>query len=308
MGEATMKKKSVTIATCQTYPHPSPSLELLIASLKDAGVTAAFVPWATTPIDAYADVDLVLPLCCWDSHHNPVAFSRWLDELERKQVPLLNDKQTVVWNLKKTYLTDIAAKGALVPQSQHIEKVSREEIAWRMETAGWSSAVLKPIYGEGGDGVALLYADSAEKWKLDRWLDHGALLQEFQSDIASYNETTLFFVDGNFSHAVRRHLPEGEWRANLQYGATLARVEVDQSYIKQAAEFLSYAPSLPLYARVDGILRPKGLMVMELELIDPYPHLEFAEGSSDVLANAIVKRLHSMPDRTRFAPEEVGIE
>lgn len=286
-----MQAKTVIIATCETYPHPSPSLALLMASLAQAGVTARFLPWATTPIDAFAGADLVLPLCCWDSHHDPIAFTQWLDALEQNQTPLLNDKQTLLWNLDKTYLIDLMAKGVAVPPSQYLAQVSHQSILACMQHSGWSSAVIKPIYGEGGDGVALLHAAKPDDWNVSHWLQRGALLQEFQRDISHLNETTLFFIDRDFSHAVRRVLPDHEWRANLQYGMTLIRVDVDESTIQQARSFLDYAPAMPLYARVDGILRPEGLILMELELIDPYPHLEFCEGSSDAFARAILRRL-----------------
>jgi hypothetical protein len=50
-------------------------------------------------------------------------------------------------------------------------------------------------------------------------------------------------------------------------------------------------PQTPLYARVDGLARPGGFMLMELELIDPYLYLEFAPGSADVMARAVLQRL-----------------
>jgi hypothetical protein len=54
---------------------------------------------------------------------------------------------------------------------------------------------------------------------------------------------------------------------------------------------MSFLPQTPLYARVDGLVRPSGFMLMELELIDPYLYLEFEPGSADRMAGALLERL-----------------
>jgi hypothetical protein len=288
-----VKSKMVLVATCGAYPHPTPSLSLLLSALTAQGVNASFAHWSATSLDVFLAADVVLPLCCWDSHKDPFLFQHWLNELTRGGVCLLNDEELLTWNLKKTYLVEIESKGARIPPTEFIEHVSPTEVLNRMEARGWSSAVLKPIYGENGDGVLLLDRDASRSWNFARWLERGALLQQFQDDITALNETTFLFIEGCFSHAVKRHLPPGEWRANPQFGTRLARVEVTDREIAEARCYLDFAPSLPLYARVDGILRPDHLTLMELELIDPYLHLEFCDGSAGLLAASIISRMEN---------------
>ncbi|MBR0820805.1 hypothetical protein [Bradyrhizobium liaoningense] len=45
------------------------------------------------------------------------------------------------------------------------------------------------------------------------------------------------------------------------------------------------------------MLRPDGLTLMELELIDPFLHLEFCEGSAELLAASITSRVENDPSR-----------
>jgi glutathione synthase/RimK-type ligase-like ATP-grasp enzyme len=265
---------------------------LLIDALTARGANASFARWSTS-LDKFLAADAVLPLCCWDSHNDPLLFQRWLGELTGNGVCLLNSEELLLWNLNKTYLVEIQGRGARIPATELIDRVSSVEVLNRMEARGWSSAVLKPIYGENGDGLMLLDRRKSHNWSFAEWLERGALLQQFQDDITTLNETTFLFIDGRFSHAVKRHLPPGEWRANLQFGIRLARVDMTDREVEQARSFLDFAPTLPLYARVDGILRPDGLTLMELELIDPYLHLEFCDGSADLLAAAIISRIEA---------------
>jgi glutathione synthase/RimK-type ligase-like ATP-grasp enzyme len=184
----------------------------------------------------------------------------------------------------------LAAACLAVPKTFHLPEASREMIAQRMEQEGWRTAVLKPVSSQNGHGIRKLdWADRAQ-WSVDGTAGD-MLLQEFQDDIGALGETTMTFIDGAFSHAVRRVLKAGEWRANPQYGITYERVEVSRDVIDTAQTYVDVLPQTPLYARVDGLLRSTGFMLMELELIDPYLYLEFEPGSADVMARAVLRRL-----------------
>ena len=139
----------------------------------------------------------------------------------------------------------------------------------------------------GQDGYGLLRLEIAER---DRWPDlsfpgQEALVQAFQPEIETLGETTLTFFAGEFSHAVKRRPAQRDWRANRQFGVQLEPVWVADKVIADAKRYLRHAPGSPVYGRVDGIVRPDGFLLMELELIDPYLYLEFApKRATDTLA------------------------
>lgn len=279
----------ILIATCSEYPHPTPNLEALLTALRSAGAQAAYRPWKTTPVDIFAASDAVLPLCCWDYYDDPERFLAWIAALEDSGARLINEPATLRWNFRKTYLLEMAAAGFPVPKTVHLPDASRTAVEERMRAEGWQVAVLKPVSGQSGYGVHRL--DWAER---AQWPIAGAgeaLLQEYQEDIAALGETTLTFIDGRFSHAVRRVLKPGEWRANPQFGITYERQEVSADVVKAAGAYLRLLPQTPLYARVDGLVRPGGFMLTELELIDPYLYLEFAPGSADRMAGTLLRKL-----------------
>ncbi len=281
----------ILVATCSEYPHPTPNLEALLGALRSMGVEAAYLPWKTTPLETFASADAVLPLCCWDYYDDPERFLGWIDALEARGAKLLNAPELLRWNLRKIYLLELASAGLPVPKTLHLPEPSRSGIEESMERQGWQVAVLKPVSSQNGHGIHKLdWADRAH-WPIDLALTGEWLLQEFQSDVGALGETTMTFIDGVFSHAVRRVLKPGEWRANPQYGITYERVEASRDVIDTAQAYVSFLPQTPLYARVDGLVRPSGFMLMELELIDPYLYLEFAPGSADRMARALLQRL-----------------
>lgn len=282
---------AILVATCSEYPHPTPNLEALLGALRSMGVEAAYLPWKTTPLDAFAEADAVLPLCCWDYYDDPGRLLGWIETLEARGARLINSPDILRWNFRKTYLLELASAGLPVPKTLHLLEPSRHAIERSMEREGWPVAVLKPVSSQNGHSIhKLAWADRAH-WPIDLALPGEWLLQAYQEDIGALGETTMTFIDGVFSHAVRRVLKPGEWRANPQYGITYERVEVSRDVIDAAQGYVGFLPQTPLYARVDGLVRPGGFMLMELELIDPYLYLEFAPGSADRMARALLARL-----------------
>jgi glutathione synthase/RimK-type ligase-like ATP-grasp enzyme len=281
---------TILIATCSEYPHPTPNLEALIDALRSIGAEVAHLPWKTTPLETFADADAVLPLCCWDYYDDPERFLGWIGAVEARGTRLINPPELLRWNFRKTYLAEIAAAGLPVPKTFHLPEIGHEAIEHRMKEEGWRIAVLKPVSSQNGHGIQKLDRAERPRWSFED-TPGDLLLQEYQEDVGTLGETTLTFIDGAFSHAVRRILKAGEWRANPQYGITYERVEVSRSMIDSAQSYLGLLPQPPLYARVDGLVRANGFMLMELELIDPYLYLEFSPGSADVMAKTLLQRL-----------------
>jgi len=278
----------ILIATSRDYPEPTPSIRLLIEALDARGVKAELRVWTDTPAEAFAAADLVLPICCWDYHSDPSRLEHWIGELDRSGARLINSAKVLRWNLRKTYLLQMAKAGLAVPATLHLPSTNADAVEAAMRRQGWRTAILKPVSGQSGYGVAKLDLATRAEWKLN---GGESLLQEFQADIGALGESTLTFIDGAFSHAVRRNLKPGEWRANLQFGATYEAFDPSPATVAAARRYLDASPEPPVYARVDGLARPDGFMLMELELIEPYLYLEFAPGSAERLAEALIARL-----------------
>jgi hypothetical protein len=123
------------------------------------------------------------------------------------------------------------------------------------------------------------------------------MVQRHLRSIDREGETCLVFVDGQFSHAVRRRTmltgPDtGADRRFEPYGALgLEPCTPDLCQVLTARHALAAVPGGPfrlLYARVDLVHDPRGgPVVLEVELIEPQLYLAFAPDGAERLASGI---------------------
>jgi glutathione synthase/RimK-type ligase-like ATP-grasp enzyme len=116
------------------------------------------------------------------------------------------------------------------------------------------------------------------------------LVQELLPEITD-GELSMVYFEGVFSHAIRKRPPEGEFRSNSRYGPTRAAETPPGEVAKQGAAALRVLPEMPLYARVDGVVRDGALIVIEVEVLEPALFMEFDPPSAERFAEATVRRL-----------------
>lgn len=286
----------VVLATCAAYPEPKTDAPLRDA-LAARGHEVLSAPWNGEQ-SPFERADLVVLRACWDYHENPAAFLNWLDELEARRVGLLNEYGLVRWNFDKRYLAALHAAGVPCVPTIKVDAQDESEARARMRALEWQRAVRKPVHGQSGYGVELLSLDEA--WSAPSY-NGPALLQPFQADISELGETLLVYLEGKFSHAIRRELPAGEWRSNARFGARRVAAEVSDAVVRSGVEILERGlavagtfadvDEVPLYARVDGLVRDDALVLMELELIEPALGFEVAPEGAVRMAAAIDARL-----------------
>jgi len=95
------------------------------------------------------------------------------------------------------------------------------------------------------------------------------MVQQFIPEILEAGEWSLVFIAGEFSHAVVKLPTPGDFRVQAQFGGTARRVQPTPDMIDTAARIVEALPDRPLYARVDGTEGESGLVLMEVELIEP---------------------------------------
>jgi glutathione synthase/RimK-type ligase-like ATP-grasp enzyme len=205
---------------------------------------------------------------------------------------LFNPIALVHWNLRKDYLDKLAMAGVRVPHSQLVPATSAA-ITQVIRERGWPRAVVKPTTGASGYFVDLVTADdvAAMVARLPPEVrEDGVIVQEFLPEIAD-GELSLVYFDGVFSHAVRKQPPAGEFRVNSRFGATRSAETPSTEVVAQGAATLRALPELPLYARVDGVVRDSALIVLEVEVLEPALFMEYAPLSADRFADATLRRL-----------------
>ena len=282
----------IAIATCDRWPALSASDRLYAEALARRGVLTAAAPW-NGPLEPLLSADAVVLRSTWDYHYDLDRFAAWLDELEECGVPVYNPPDLVRWNLGKDYLLDLRGRGAPVPDT-HIVPRDPAAVAGIFDLAGWEHAVVKPAVGASGHNVRLLGRREIDEavggLPPDGYADR-LVVQEFVPEIRQTGEMACVFFDGAFSHAFWRRPAPGEFRVNSQYGARLEPASPAEATVRQARAILDLLPAMPLYARVDGLPRADGLLLMELELIEPGLALDLDAGAADRFAEATLRHL-----------------
>ncbi|MEO9971618.1 MAG: hypothetical protein ABJG15_17615, partial [Hyphomonadaceae bacterium] len=179
---------------------------------------------------------------------------------------LLNPVSLVEWNLHKSYLRDLEAKGARTLTTLWLDAATPEAIAAAFETLGGDDLVFKRQVGAGAEGqLRLVRGEVAPD------MPHPMMVQRFEPAILGEGEQSYIFIDGEFSHGLTKHAANGDYRIQSTYGGTERILQPSGTDLETAKSILAMLDTVPLYARVD-MLRAQdgGLMLMELELVEPF--------------------------------------
>jgi len=281
----------IVLATCRAWPELSASDRCLADSLERRGFRVESARW-NGPFESFDGARGVVIRSTWDYHQALDAYRAWLERLDPARV--FNPPDLVRWNLEKTYLVELAARGVPVPACA-IAEAEPAAVAAALDRLSLAEAVIKPTVGASGVGVERV-ARGREADALVRvravTRSPRLLVQEFVPEVVDGEIAGVFFA-GAFSHGLRRLPAAGEFRVNSQYGGVTEAVAVDHATIEAMRQVLAALPHEPLYARIDGVRRDGRFVLMEVEVNEPGLGLHLAAGAADRLAAALVARLHA---------------
>ncbi|CAN5851777.1 ATP-grasp domain protein [soil metagenome] len=190
-------------------------------------------------------------------------FLAFLDRASRL-APVANDPAVLRWNLSKRYLQELAAKGLPVIPSLFVDEPTPAAAAF--DLFGADEIILKPVVGGGGFGQARVTRDQAD----GVFIPPGQFAQPLVGEIMTEGEVSMIFVDGEFSHAVRKLPGGGDYRIQVIHGGGDQPYDPSPTQIEAAHAFVAALPVPALACRVDVIPTPAGPLLMELEVIEPH--------------------------------------
>ena len=270
----------VVLLTGRTMPREAPENALLVAELSALGVTAEVQPW-DEPLD-WAAYGLAVVRTTWDYWDRRDEFTTWALAVGRLTA-LRNPAEVLVWNSHKGYLADLRAAGVPVVPTRLVSRgASDRELASALAPFGDAEVVIKPAVSAGARGTLRGSAtDGASALHLAQLVRNGdALVQPFAESILTNGETSLIFIDGTPSHAVRKVPASGEYRIHEHHGGSVQPHTPSAAELATARAALTAAPAATSYARVDLVQLPEGPAVMELELIEPELFLPHAPAAA----------------------------
>ncbi len=264
----------------------------------DLGMELDLVRWRQAP-DLADKYDAMLPLLVWDyAEGNREAFLRAMAEICQK-TNLFNRFDILKWNSNKSYLQDLTNQGAPTIPCLHVDKVTEKNIKRAFDEFDTDKLVVKPDIGAGAWRQAIV--KKSEPIPTPEQLPPaGALIQPFMKSVQEIGEYSFLYFGGGFSHALLKQAKKGDYRIQSIYGGTETPYIPTKAERAQARAVLDVLDFTPLYARVDLVPDNNGnLLLIELEMIEPYLYLPMAKGDgadnkgAKNLAKALLKKLNS---------------
>jgi glutathione synthase/RimK-type ligase-like ATP-grasp enzyme len=247
--------------------------------LRAQGIEPVWGVWDDPGVD-WAQFDLVVVRSAWDYAERWQEFLRWAEGLPRIENPLPVLRFGVD---KERYLTALAGVPVVPTEFVHPgESFSPPR----------GPFVVKPAISAGGRRSARFDGGDASAAELVAEITGAGDTAMVQPLIEGVAESSLVFLDGEFSHALSRSaaLPLGGPRPVLFLEEQLGPHEATPEERSVAEAALALVPAPMLYARVDLL----GGAVLELEIVEPSLYLAFSRSAADMLARAISARL--VPD------------
>jgi hypothetical protein len=280
---------SIALVTCSDTPNLVPDDLILLDELTARGLTAAPIIWDDPTVD-WSQFDMAVLRETWDYHLRLEEFLAWVDHTSNVTL-LLNPPSLVRWNAHKGYLHDLEQRGIPIIPTIWLQAGSTPDITTLIEQTGWQKVVIKPTVSASAFETRLFTLDDHKQAQahLDRLLPaRDLMMQAFLTSVQTYGERSLMFIEGEYTHAVRRQEP---FRDDDIPNPTLP-AEATPKEITFANSVMQGLPEPPLYARVDiAHDNDNHLCLMELELIEPSLFFQFSPHAAKHMADAIERHL-----------------
>jgi len=261
----------VCFVTCRRWPEISESDRLVARALERRGVRVEGLAW-NEPAADFEGFDAVVLRSNWDYHFDPEAFLGWLDRLERAGARIVNPPALVRWNLSKRYLLALQAAGVPTVATTVLEDETRAGLEAIMRRHGWRACVLKPEIGASAHDTRLVTQETLSEAATaiaTGAIRRPALVQPFVEEVRTRGEWSLVFIGGDLTHSVLKRPAAGEFRVQSHLGGTVHAEPAPPGALPPARAALAALPEPPLYARIDAVETPGGVLIMEVEVNEP---------------------------------------
>ncbi len=268
--------------------------ELAYPPLAAFGWRVEAVSWRS-PSGDWRAYDAVVIRSTWDYIADPDSFLGVLAEIEDSGTPLFNALDLVRWNIRKTYLRELAGRGVPVVPTIWRERLAPNELPALLEEVGTDEVVIKPVVGLNAEGVFRVNAHGAEEPSVELsayYTERQLMVQPFLSHVSAEGEFSLCYFDGKLSHAILKTPKAHDFRVQEEHGGVIRAVEAEAGLREAGNIVLRALDSVPLYARADFVRANDGgaFWLMELELIEPSLYLRMDDLAPERFAQALHER------------------
>jgi hypothetical protein len=245
-------------ATWSGLPEGSPDDLGMGRELTERGHVVLPAVWDDPGVD-WGSFDVVVIRSTWDYNRRRPAFLDWVHRCVR-----------------------------VIPTEPGRPGESLEELCRRR---GWRSVVVKPMVGAAAEGAHFVDEDHRADFEptyAARLREGEQMVQPFIEGVLAPGERSLVHIDGEFTHAFSKGAALPVDRRESE-GYRIVEAGPEERALAERA--LASVRPTPLYARVDVVAGPGGEpLLMELELLEPYLHLQGSALARDRFARALLSK------------------
>jgi len=273
--------------------------DLLVEPLLALGWQIRMVSWRDKTVnwDDYAAVIIRSP---WDYQDDATAFLHVLNQIEQSSAHLENSLKTVQWNIDKKYLRELENNKVTIVKTLWRENLSELQVADYFTELDVEQLIIKPRISANADNTFWLSKQNFHSFtpQLEQAFSTSKfLVQPFMASVINEGEYSLFYFNGQYSHAILKTPKESDFRVQEEHGGRLVSINPEKNLIEHAELALGAIETqigMPLYARVDFVRCETGFALMEAELIEPSLYFNMDEQSATRFAQAFVARMQSL--------------
>ena len=263
--------------------------ELAYEPLHRLGWQVETLPWDRPGVD-WKRYDRVVLRSTWDYQHHPERFLATLAAIEAAGVRLDNGLDIVRWNMHKTYLRDLDARGVPTVPTVWREGLAPGALLPLFDEIASDAAVIKPVTSGNAEGA--YYLDRARAKTQATEIEHyfarrPLMMQPFERGILTEGEFSLIYFNGKLSHSILKVPKPGDFRVQEEHGSEILSVRPEPELIAAGSAAIAAIGRTLLYARADLVRHDAGFRIMELELVEPAIYLRTDPSAPERFADAV---------------------
>lgn len=270
-------------------PDPDLDIPFAIKAAEQLEIDLVFANWNDKSI-AWESFDAAVIRSAWDYVPVRDEFLQFAKNVETK-TKLFNSYDVMRWNTDKKYLSNLENKGVPIIPTKFASNIDEAmpAVSWAFGIA--EAIAIKPTVGAGARlaGKATTEAEAIEFVKRILEAKRTAIIQPYVSSVDDEGEKAIIVINGEISHVAKKvpALTKGG------HGDAAGQLEITneiRDIVKNISNAVSEWDDL-LFARVDVVRMGEKLVLMELELTEPWLFMQFRPEAGVNLFKALKQRI-----------------
>ncbi len=272
-----------------TDPDPDLDIPFAIKAAEQLEIDLVFANWNDKNI-AWESFDAAVIRSAWDYVPVREEFLQFAKNVETK-TKLFNSSEVMKWNTNKTYLSILENKGVPIIPTKFANNLDEALPAMRWAFEKAPAVAIKPTVGAGARlaGKASTEVEAIDYVKKILEAKRTVIIQPYILSVDDEGEKAIIVINGEISHAAKKvpALTKGG------HGDAAGQLEITtemRDIVKNISNAVSEWNDL-LFARVDVVRMGEKLVLMELELTEPWLFMQFRPEAGVDLFKALKHRI-----------------